>query len=77
MLGNVLQEAGLRSQVLITTHSPDLIDTFSPDMLRIVEKEDGVTKVGPLLKSQSEAIAENLFSPGELMRIDGLQRERK
>ena len=77
VLGNVLQEAGLRSQVLITTHSPDLIDTFSPDMLRIVEKEDGVTKVGPLLKSQSEAIAENLFSPGELMRIDGLQRERK
>ncbi|MDM8551465.1 AAA family ATPase [Desulfobacterales bacterium HSG2] len=75
ILGDVLLEAGLRSQVLVTTHSPDLIDTFSPDILRVVEKEDGVTKVGPLLKSQSEAVAENLFSPGELMRIDGLQRE--
>lgn len=77
VLGDVLLEAGLRSQVLVTTHSPDLIDMFSPDMLRVVEKADGVTKVGPLLKSQSEAVAENLFSPGELMRIDGLQRERE
>ncbi|HHC24662.1 MAG TPA: hypothetical protein ENK58_04500 [Desulfobacterales bacterium] len=75
VLGDVLQEAGLRSQILVTTHSPDLIDTFPPDMLRIVEKEEGVTNVGPLLKSQKQAIAEDLFSPGELMRMDGLQRE--
>ncbi len=75
VLGDVLQEAGLRSQVLVTTHSPDMIDMFPPDTLRVVEKEDGATKSGPLLRNQREAIAENLFSLGELMRIEGLQRE--
>lgn len=77
VLGDVLREASMSSQILITTHSPDLIDTFSPDVLRIVEKENGVTRVGPLMESQHKAIQEKLFSPGELMRIDGgLHRQK-
>jgi len=77
VLGDVLREASMSSQILITTHSPDLIDTFSPDVLRIVEKEKGVTRVGPLMESQHEAIRKKLFSPGELMRIDGgLHRQK-
>jgi predicted ATPase len=73
-LCDALQEASLRSQVIITTHSPDLINRFSADNLVVVEKEDGVTKAGPVNENQRRAIAEKLFAPGELMLIDGLRR---
>ncbi|MEW5957223.1 MAG: AAA family ATPase [Chloroflexota bacterium] len=73
VLRDVLLEASRRSQIIITTHSPDLITGFPADVLRVVEKENGMTKVGPVTQSQQEAIAEKLFSPGELMRIEGLR----
>ena len=74
VLCDALQEASLRSQVIITTHSPDLINRFPADNLVVVEKEDGVTKAGPVNENQRRAIAEKLFAPGELMLIDGLRR---
>jgi predicted ATPase len=76
---DVLQEAALSYQVLVTTHSPDLIIYLPVDSLRVVEKEPntGITKVGPLSEHQHEAIAENIFSPGALMRIQGLERKRE
>lgn len=75
VLCDVLQECSLRNQIVITTHSPDLIDGLPADVLRVVEKANGVTQVGQVSESQRETIAEMLFSPGELMRIDGLRRE--
>ncbi len=75
VLRDVLQEGSLRSQVIVTTHSPDLISDLPTDVLRVVEKENGVTQVGPISEMQREAIAEMLFSPGELMRMEGLRRE--
>ncbi len=75
ILGDILQESALTRQVLITTHSPDLTDSFPPHLLRVVEKTDGITRVGPLSKSQSDAVTEGLFTPGELMRIHGLERD--
>jgi len=75
VLCDVLQEASLRSQVLVTTHSPELVSHFQADLLRVVEKEKGVTQVGPVKESQRKAIVDKLFSPGELMVMEGLQRE--
>lgn len=75
VLCDVLQEASLRSQVLVTTHSPELVSHFQADLLRVVEKEKGVTQVGPVKESQRKVIVEKLFSPGELMVMEGLQRE--
>ncbi len=75
VLSDVLQEGSLRSQVIVTTHSPDLIADLPADVLRVVEKKDGMTQVGPISDMQREAIAEMLFSPGELMRMEGLRRE--
>jgi predicted ATPase len=75
VLCDALQEASLRSQVLVTTHSPELVSHFPVEVFRVVEKVDGVTKVGPIKESQREAIRDKLFSPGELMVIEGLQRE--
>jgi predicted ATPase len=74
VLCDVIQEASLRSQVIVTTHSPDLVSHFPADALRVVEKVDGVTHIGRISETQYEAVTENLFTPGALMRIEGLRR---
>lgn len=74
VLAESLLEAGLRTQVLITTHSPDLITRFEVDALRAVERtETGVSRIAPILESQRAAVRERLFTAGELHRIEGLQ----
>lgn len=75
VIADLLQEASLRSQILVTTHSPDLIEHFSPDVLRVVEKSDGVTHAGPVAHDQQEAIRKMLFSTAEIMKMEGLRRE--
>jgi predicted ATPase len=73
VLADYLREAALRTQVLITTHSPELIDGLPIESLRAVESVDGVTKVGMVAEHQREAVRNELFSPGDLHRIEGLQ----
>ena len=75
LLADAIEEVSTRTQVIVTTHSPDLIDRFSPEVLRVVEKVDGETVVGPVRKGQREAVKQKLFSTGDLMRMEGLQRE--
>ena len=41
----------------------------------IVERANGVTRIGPLDEIQREAINEELFSAGDLLRIEGLRGE--
>jgi predicted ATPase len=75
VIADLLKEASLRSQILVTTHNPDLIEHFAPDMLRVVEKSDGVTHAGPVAHDQQEAIRKMLFSTAEIMKMEGLRRE--
>lgn len=72
VLSEVIEEAATRSQVIITTQSPDLISRFGVDQLRVVEVVDGNTRIGPIEEGQREAINEQLFSAGDLLRIEGL-----
>jgi predicted ATPase len=44
LLVDVFKSASRRIQVLVTTHSPDLLNFLSPEDLLIVEKEDGKTQ---------------------------------
>lgn len=75
VIADLLQEASLRSQILVTTHNPDLVEHFEPNVLRVVEKTDGVTQVGPVAHDQQEAIRKMLFSTAEIMKLEGLRRE--
>ncbi len=76
-LADVLNEAARMSQLLITTHSPDLIDRVtqsrSVDSVRIVELVDGFTEVNRVPEAQVEAVRRHLFSPGELHRMGDLE----
>ncbi len=74
VLAEALQEAGLRTQVLVTTQSPDLVTRFNVETLRAVErKENGTTVIAPIAESQLASIREGLFTAGELHRIEGLR----
>jgi len=74
LLWDEIEAAGDRSQVIITTHSPDLLDMCRVEQLRVVEKVDGMTLIGPIEEIQRAAIQERLFAPGELLRAQGLKR---
>lgn len=72
-LGEILEEAALTSQILITTHSPELIDEVPVDSVRVVDSTEGATTIGRVSIHQVEAVREKLFLPGELHRMEGLQ----
>jgi predicted ATPase len=44
LLAALLQDASVRSQIVVATHSPDLIRWLQPEEVLIADKEDGVTR---------------------------------
>jgi hypothetical protein len=57
-------------QVILTTHSPRLLDHFEVDQIRVVELVGLETRVGFLSAAQSESLREKLLEPGELLTVD-------
>lgn len=77
LLHDYLVQAGLRSQVIVTTHSPELLDLVAPDDVRVVERSaQGETRVTRLAASQRELVRKNLMTLGEVMRTEGLEPEQ-
>jgi len=70
-----LREAASNTQVIITSHSPDLLDRFDPgeDTLLVVRSTQGTTEIAPADPASIESIQEHLYTAGELLRMDQLQ----
>ena len=76
LLYDHLMQATRRSQVVVTTHSPELLDLVQPDDVRVVVRStDGVTSVAPIAESQREVVKHRLMTLGEVMRTEGVQQE--
>jgi hypothetical protein len=75
ILVDYLTEAAKRTQVVVTTHSPELLDLLPPESLRVVERFQGATAVQRLAADQAGMIRERLFSTSELLRAEGLRGE--
>ncbi len=73
VLSDTMLEAALRGQVMVATHSPDLIDRLPIESIRAVTAEDGPTQVGKVAEHQLASVKEKLFSAGELHSMEGLQ----
>ena len=73
VLSDTMQEAALRGQVLVATHSPDLINLLPVESIRAVTAADGSTRVGKVADHQMKSVRDNLFLPGELHSMEGLQ----
>lgn len=69
-----LREASQDSQILVTSHSPDLLDNedISPDSIFAVDNVDGVTQIAGIDPAGRQALRDKLFTPGELLRQNQL-----
>ncbi len=65
-----LREAATRTQVMVTSHSPDLLDDASipTEAILAVDNEEGITRIAPLDEAGRSVLKERLFTPGELLR---------
>lgn len=75
VLGDFFDEAARTSRVVITTHSPDLLDRVPVEAIRVVERIDGTTRVGRLDADQRRLVRQRLESPGGLLRSRALVAE--
>jgi len=73
LLAESIMETSLKSQVILTTHSPELLDKFNdPQVVYSVEMDGGITKIAPINQGQLRAVRDRLFTLGELMSREGL-----
>lgn len=76
VLFDALGEAAETRQVIVSTHSPDLLDSDDVDtdsILAVQMSEDGATQIGPVDDAGRSVLLKQLYTPGELMRINQLQ----
>jgi hypothetical protein len=65
-----------KGQIIIVSHSPNLLDHFEPESIRVVEMVDGETKIDPLDPMQVENIQERLMTTGGLLTTDIARRQQ-
>lgn len=77
VLLEALLSASERRQVVVTSHSPDLLDSPSlrPEHLLAVRAEAGTTVVERIDPAGADALRNSLFTAGELLRTDQLLPE--
>ena len=78
-LMDALREASSHTQIVATSHSPDLLDQvdLGTDRLLAVVSEKGKTLIAPIDEASREAIRRHLYTPGELLRLNQLELDRK
>jgi predicted ATPase len=74
-LRDAIREATAGSQVIATSHSPDLLNDrdIAADAVRVVSRQDGATIIGPLDAASRRILEEDLYTIGELTRRVELQ----
>ncbi|MDR1923891.1 MAG: ATP-binding protein [Planctomycetaceae bacterium] len=65
----ICHQAG-QGQVILTTHSPDLLNSFEPESLRVVIMENGITRIGSIAPDQMQSVKDSLMTTGELLTVD-------
>jgi len=68
-----------RTQVVVTTHSPELLDAkwIKPESIRILTWEKGATHVQPLGSASVKALQQHLMGAGEQFRSNALRAEHE
>jgi predicted ATPase len=74
-LREALVRASQHTQIIVTSHSPDLLDDMSiaPEALLVVAAEEGASRIVPLGHGARELMRSHLCSAGELLRMGQLQ----
>lgn len=79
VLIDCLRDAAEHCQVIVTSHSPDLLDApdISDDQLIAVLSEQNETKLGRLDAGGRDALKQGLYTAGELLRMNQLQPDEE
>jgi predicted ATPase len=77
VLRDALSEASESRQVLVTTHSPELLDDpdLDPQSILAVDNRNGATQAGQLDRAGLSALKDRLYTAGELLRAGQLMPE--
>ncbi len=76
IVSDLLEGISRKIQVLVTTHSPELLDAkwISDDHIRVVYWEDDASRISRIGKASREALQEQIMGAGELLRSSLLDR---
>lgn len=74
-LVDALREAAVHTQVLATSHSPEVLDRIDieEDTLLVVRASGNRTVIAPADHGSIESLRHHLSTPGELLRMDQLE----
>ena len=75
VLIDALFQASRTRQVVVTSHSPDLLDDerLTSDHVVAVLGREGCTEIGAIDEAGRIALLNHLYTAGELLRLDQLQ----
>ena len=70
-----LRDAAEQAQILVTSHSPDLLDNkeIPDDAIIAVVAERGESRIGPLDDAGRSTLRDHLYTAGELLRMNQLR----
>lgn len=76
-LREALQRASEQTQIIVTSHSPELLDdeSITADSLLAVVADAGETKIAHIDEASRKLIQDHLFSAGELLRLNQLSQD--
>ncbi len=74
VLVDALDDASESRQILVTSHSPDLLDNrnLSEDQILAVVSRVDISRIGPIDEASKSALRDELSTVGELLRKDYL-----
>jgi len=74
---DLIQHASKRMQVVVTTHSPDILDAkwISDENIRVVSWEQGASHVLMLSEATKETLRRHITGAGEMLRSNTLHPE--
>ena len=77
VLLDALREASQTTQVIVTSHSPDLLDNdeIPQEQILAVELQNGATQINHIDEGSRTLLQDHLTTPGELLRLNQLQPE--
>jgi predicted ATPase len=72
---DLLRHASRYMQVIVTTHSPELLDAdwIEDQHLRLVSWQEGATRISDVSDATRQALREHLVGAGELLRSNALR----
>lgn len=79
VLRDALRDAARHTQVLVASHSPDLLDdkSMSDENILAVEMRNGETLIAPVDAAGRSVIHDKLYTAGELLRMNQLNPDEE